>query len=80
MRCAQLSYGLRLWGSLWLAAALVGVALAWLALFGTAAGDGAWPHGPRLTGHQTPELAQPFSPQRLVAGLAPDHRDRAARP
>jgi hypothetical protein len=80
MRCAQLSHGTRLWGSLWLAAALVGVALTWLALFGTGAGDGAWTNGPRLTGHQTPALVQPFSPQRLVAGLAPDRRDHAVRP
>ena len=80
MQCLALSPQSRVWFSLLLAAGLVAFGLVWLALVGTGQGSGAWPHSPRLTGRQMPELMQPFSPQRLVGGLAWDYRDQTVRP
>ncbi|MSQ06730.1 MAG: hypothetical protein EXR54_00320 [Dehalococcoidia bacterium] len=80
MQCLALSRQSRVWFSLLLAAGLVAFGLVWLALVGPGQGSGAWPHSPRLTGRQAPELLQPFSPQRLLGGLALDPGDQAARP
>ncbi len=81
MQCLARSPQTRVWFSLMLAAGLVAFGLAWLALVGARQGEsGAWPPSPRLTGRQTPELLQPFSPQHLAGGLAPDYQDQAARP
>ena len=80
MQCLALSHQSRVWFSLLLAAGLVAFGLVWLALVGTGQGSGSWPHSPRVTGRQMPELMQPFSPQRLAGGLVLEHEDQAARP
>lgn len=80
MRRLQLSVRARFWGSLLLAAALVACGLAWLALAGGTQGTAASRYGQAVVSGQAQVLMSPFSPQRLVRELAPDHWDRAAAP